>query len=75
MVMLYVIRSHYYLYLLYVMVVEHHIVLSIPFCCFGGLVTHKHNKVWDAFVDYASLVWAPVLRSQLSMIDLLVLMH
>ena len=75
MVLLYVIRSHYYLYLLYVMVVDHHIVLSMPFCCFGGLVTHKHNEVQVAFGDCASLVWAPVLRSQLSMIDLLVLMH
>ena len=44
------------------MVVEHHIVLSMPFCCFGGLVTHKHNEVRDAFDDYASLVWSPVVK-------------
>ena len=30
MIWLYVIRSHCYLYLLYVMVVEHHLVLSMP---------------------------------------------
>ena len=42
-------------------------------CHFGGLVTHRHNEVRDAFGDLASLVWAVLLRSQLCMMDLLVL--
>ena len=28
--------------------------------CFGGLVTHRHNEVRDAFRDLSSLVWGPV---------------
>ena len=28
-------------------------------CCFGGLVTRRHNEVRDAFGDLASLVWSP----------------
>ena len=31
-------------------------------CHFGGLVTRRHNDVWDAFGDLASLVWAPVVK-------------
>ena len=40
-------------------------------CYFGGLVTCRHNEVQDAFL--ASLVWTPLLRSQLYAMDLLVL--
>ena len=29
-------------------------------CHFGGLVTHRHNKVHDAVGDLVSLVWNPV---------------
>ena len=29
-------------------------------CCFGGLVTHRHNEVHDVFGDLSSLVWGPV---------------
>ena len=28
---------------------------------FGVLVSHKDNKVWEAFGDLASLVWLPVM--------------
>ena len=31
-------------------------------CCFGGLVTRRHNEVRDAFGDLASLVWSPVIK-------------
>ena len=31
-------------------------------CCFGGLVTSRHNEVRDAFGDLASLVWSPVIK-------------
>ena len=31
-------------------------------CRFGGLVTHRHNEVRDAFGDLASLVWSPVVK-------------
>ena len=31
-------------------------------CHFGGLVTRRHNEVWDAFGDLASLVWSPVVK-------------
>ena len=36
MVLLYVIESHYYLYLLYVMGVEHHLVLSMLLIVVSG---------------------------------------
>jgi len=29
---------------------------------FGGLVSHRHNEVHDAFGDLASLVWSPVTK-------------
>ena len=31
-------------------------------CRFWGLVTHRLNKVLDAFSNLASLVWAPVVK-------------
>jgi len=31
-------------------------------CCFGGLVSHRHNEVQDAFGDLASLIWSPVIK-------------
>ena len=31
-------------------------------CCFGGLVTCRHNKIGDAFVNLASLVQSPVVK-------------
>jgi len=31
-------------------------------CHFGGLVSHRHNEVRDAFGDLASLVWSPVMK-------------
>ena len=31
-------------------------------CRIGGLVSHRHNKVHDAFGDLASLVWWPVIK-------------
>ena len=31
-------------------------------CRFGGLVTHRHNEVCDAFGDLASFVWSPVVK-------------
>ena len=31
-------------------------------CCFGGLVTRRHNEVRDAFGNLASLVWSPVVK-------------
>ena len=64
MVLLYVIESHYYLYLPYAMGVEHHLVLSMHAldCHFGGLVTCRHNKVCDTFGDLVSLVWSPVVK-------------
>ena len=31
-------------------------------CCFGGLVTHRHNEVQDAFGNLGFLVWAPVVK-------------
>ena len=31
-------------------------------CRFGDLITHRHNEVWNAFGDLASLVWAPVVK-------------
>ena len=31
-------------------------------CRFRGLVTCRHNEVWDVFGDLASLVWAPVVK-------------
>ena len=31
-------------------------------CRFGGLDGHRHNEVWDAFGDFASLVWSPVTK-------------
>ena len=34
-------------------------------CCFGGLVTHRHNEVHDAFGDLSSLVWGPVHRERI----------
>ena len=30
--------------------------------CIVGLVTHRHNEVWDAFGDLASLVWSSVIK-------------
>ena len=42
-------------------------------CPFGGLVTRRHNEVRDAFGDLASLVWSPVVKSQLCVIVLVVL--
>ena len=49
---------------MYVMVVKHHLVLSLHAldCCFGGLVTHRHSEVRDAFGDLASLVGAAVVK-------------
>ena len=53
-------------------------LLSLPFVCdgcgapfsvdhafdchFGGLVTRRHNEVWDVFGNLASLVWSPVVK-------------
>ena len=31
-------------------------------CCFGGMVTRRHNEVCDAFGDLVSLVWSPVVK-------------
>jgi len=31
-------------------------------CWFGGLVSHRHNEIRDAFGDLASLVWSPVTK-------------
>jgi len=31
-------------------------------CCFGGLVSHMHNEIHDAFGDLASLVWSSVME-------------
>ena len=31
-------------------------------CCFGSLVTRRHNEVCGAFGDLASLVWLPVVK-------------
>jgi len=31
-------------------------------CHYGGLVGCRHNEVFDAFGDLASLVWSPVLK-------------
>jgi len=31
-------------------------------CCFGGLVSHRHNEVRDVFGNLASLVLSPVTK-------------
>ena len=46
-------------------------------CCCGELVTHRHNEVWDAFGDLASLVWVffakePVVRDGSAGVDTLI---
>ena len=45
--------------------VEHHLVLSMLLIVgLGtlGLVTHRNNEVQNAFGDFASLVWAPLIK-------------
>ena len=64
MVLLYVIRSHCYLYLLYVMVVEHHLVLSMSLIVALGawslVGTVRFGMLLVTLL--LSLVWAPVVK-------------
>jgi len=36
-------------------------------CCFGGLVSRKHNEVHDAFGYLASLIWSPVTKEPIAL--------
>ena len=74
MVLLYVIRSHCYLYLLYVMVVEHHLVLSMPLIVALGAWSLADTMRFGMLL-VTLLLWFGLLllRSQLCMMDLLVL--
>ena len=64
MVLLYIIRSHCYHYLPYVMVVEHRLVLNMPLIVAleAWSLIGIRNEVQDAFSDLASLVWAIVVK-------------
>ena len=42
-------------------------------CHYGGLVTHMHTEVWDAFGDLVSLVKSPVVKEPVVCDILLVL--
>ena len=74
MVLLYVIRSHCYLYLQYVMVVEHHLVLSVPLIVALGAWSLV-GTVRFGMLLVTLLLWFGLLllRSQLCKMDLLVL--